>query len=169
MITGPVAGGLLYGVGAGCPMPSPSRSSAVAVVFALLIPKPPQKTVPEPATWTTVIAGFRYVWREKIVLGAISLDLFAVLLGGAIALLPAYARDILEVGPWGLGLLRSAPGIGALSMALYLAFRPVRDHAGLIMFALRHSSSACSRWSSASRPWSGCRCWRWRSPAPPTW
>ena len=135
VITGPVAGGLLYGVGAAVPYGVAFVLFGVAVVFALLIPKPPQKTVPEPATWSTVVAGFRYVWREKIVLGAISLDLFAVLLGGAIALLPAYARDILEVGPWGLGLLRSAPGIGALSMALYLAFRPVRDHAGLIMFA----------------------------------
>ena len=135
VITGPVAGGLLYGVGAAVPYAVGLALFAVAVVFALLIPKPPQKIVPEPATWTTVVAGFRYVWREKIVLGAISLDLFAVLLGGAIALLPAYARDILEVGPWGLGLLRSAPGVGALSMALYLAFRPVRDHAGLIMFA----------------------------------
>ena len=135
VITGPVAGGLLYGVGAAVPYGVAFALFAVAVVFALLIPKPPQKILPEPATWTTVVAGFRYVWREKIVLGAISLDLFAVLLGGAIALLPAYARDILEVGPWGLGLLRSAPGVGALSMALYLAFRPVRDRAGLIMFA----------------------------------
>jgi len=91
--------------------------------------------VPEPATWSTVIAGFRYVWHEKIVLGAISLDLFAVLLGGAVALLPAYARDVLEVGPWGLGLLRSAPGIGAIAVAVFLAVRPIRDHAGLIMFA----------------------------------
>jgi sugar phosphate permease len=135
VITGPVAGGLLYGVGAAVPYGVAFVLFAVAVVFALLIPKPPQKIVPEPATWSTVVAGFRYVWREKIVLGAISLDLFAVLLGGAVALLPAYARDILEVGPWGLGLLRSAPGVGALSMALYLAFRPVRDRAGLIMFA----------------------------------
>ena len=67
-------------------------------------------------------------------LGAISLDLFAVLLGGAVALLPAYARDILVVGPFGLGLLRSASGIGAIFMALYLATRPIRNHAGLIMF-----------------------------------
>ncbi|MEX2319329.1 MAG: MFS transporter, partial [Bauldia sp.] len=80
-------------------------------------------------------AGFRYVWHEKIVFGAISLDLFAVLLGGAVALLPAYARDILDVGPWGLGFLRSASGVGAVAMALYLTWRPVKDHAGLIMFA----------------------------------
>jgi MFS family permease len=134
-ITGPVVGGLLYGLGAPLPYGVAAALFVMAATFALLIPKPRQKTVAEPARWETLVAGFRYVWREKIVLGAISLDLFAVLLGGAVALLPAYARDILEVGPWGLGLLRAAPGVGALAMALYLAVRPVRDHAGLTMFA----------------------------------
>ena len=67
-------------------------------------------------------------------LGAISLDLFAVLLGGATALLPVYARDILDVGPWGLGLLRSGPAIGAIAVAVYLTTHPLRDHAGLWMF-----------------------------------
>ena len=81
-----------------------------------------------------MVAGFRYIWHEKIVLGAISLDLFAVLLGGATALLPVYARDILEVGPWGLGLLRSGPAIGAIAVAVYLTTHPLRDHAGIIMF-----------------------------------
>jgi hypothetical protein len=90
--------------------------------------------MPERPTWSTVVAGFRYVWSEKVVLGAVSLDLFAVLLGGAVALLPAYASDILEVGPFGLGLLRSASGIGAILMAVYLTARPIRDHAGAIMF-----------------------------------
>jgi hypothetical protein len=69
------------------------------------------------------------------VLGAISLDLFAVLLSGAVALLPVYARDILELGPWGLGLLRAAPGIGALGVAVWLTGHPIRDHAGIMMFA----------------------------------
>jgi sugar phosphate permease len=69
------------------------------------------------------------------VLGAISLDLFAVLLGGAVALLPVFARDVLELGPWGLGLLRAAPGIGAIIMAAYLASVPIKDHAGAFMFA----------------------------------
>ena len=135
VVLGPVAGGLLYGVG-------PDAAYAVALVLFLaaavviaLVPKPPQKTVAERATWSTVVAGFRYVWHEKIVLGAISLDLFAVLLGGAVALLPAYARDILEVGPWGLGLLRAAAGIGAIVTGVWLAARPIGDHAGLIMFA----------------------------------
>jgi hypothetical protein len=67
------------------------------------------------------------------VLGAISLDLFAVLLSGAVALLPVYARDILELGPWGLGMLRAAPGVGALAVAVWLTGRPIRDHAGAVM------------------------------------
>jgi MFS family permease len=79
------------------------------------------------------MAGFRYVWREKVVLGSISLDMFAVLLGGAVALLPVYASEILRTGPWGLGLLRSAPGVGAAMMALFLAQRPIRGRAGWIM------------------------------------
>ena len=135
VILGPVAGGLLYGIGAEAAYLVALALFVAAAVIVLLVPKPPQKTVPERATWATVIAGFRYVWHEKIVFGAISLDLFAVLLGGAVALLPAYARDILAVGPWGLGLLRSAAGVGAILTGLYLAARPIRDHAGLIMFA----------------------------------
>ena len=135
VILGPVAGGLLYGVGPEAAYLVALALFLAAAVIVVLVPRPPQKTVPERATWATVIAGFHYVWHEKIVLGAISLDLFAVLLGGAVALLPAYARDILEVGPWGLGLLRSAAGIGAIVTGFYLAARPIRDHAGLIMFA----------------------------------
>ncbi|MCB1439632.1 MAG: MFS transporter, partial [Nitratireductor sp.] len=92
-----------------------------------------QHTEREPVTAATIFGGFKYIWSEKIVLGAISLDLFAVLMGGAVALMPVYARDILDLGPWGLGLLRAAPGIGAIVMALWLAGQPIRDHAGLIM------------------------------------
>jgi MFS family permease len=134
-ILGPVAGGLLYGIAPEAAYGVAVVMVAVAGLMVILIPRPPQKTVPERPTWTTLLAGFRYVWHEKIVLGAISLDLFAVLLGGATALLPAFARDILVVGPWGLGLLRGASGIGAIGVAIFLAVRPVRDHAGLIMFA----------------------------------
>lgn len=134
-IVGPVAGGLLYGLGGDVAYGFAGVLFLVASGLVLTVPRPRQKIVPEPPSWSTVLAGFRYVWREKIVLGAISLDLFAVLLGGAVALLPAYARDILDVGPWGLGFLRSANGIGAVAMALWLTWRPIRDHAGLIMFA----------------------------------
>src|SRR3984957_8819954 len=81
-------------------------------------------------TFKTVFAGLHYIWRKKLILGAISLDLFAVLLGGAVALLPVYAREILHTGPWGLGLLRTAPGVGAAIMAVLLAHRPLRGRSG---------------------------------------
>jgi len=135
-ILGPVAGGLLYGVSAEAAYGAAMLLFGVAATLVALVPRPSQKKrLLERPTWTSLMAGVCYVWHEKIVLGAISLDLFAVLLGGATALLPAYARDILVVGPWGLGLLRSAPGIGAMAVVLVLATRPIRDHAGLIMFA----------------------------------
>lgn len=134
IIVGPVAGGLLYGLAPEAPYLAAAALVVIGIVAITLVPKPPQKTLADGASWDSVIAGFRYVWREKIVLGAISLDLFAVLLGGATALLPVYARDILEVGPWGLGMLRAAPAAGAIGVAAWLAFRPVRDHAGLILF-----------------------------------
>src|SRR2546422_1015876 len=92
--------------------------------------RPPAR---EPVEWDTVLAGFQYVWRQKVVLGSISLDMFAVLLGGAVALLPVYAREILHTGPWALGLLRSAPGVGAGIMAILLAHRPLRRRMGAIM------------------------------------
>ncbi len=133
-IAGPVAGGLLYGISA-----ETAYGAAVALfigagILSMIIPRHGQRVVAGVATWETLSAGFRYIWNAKVVLGAISLDLFAVLLGGATALLPVYARDILDVGPWGLGLLRAAPAIGAISVAFYLASHPVRDRAGLIMF-----------------------------------
>jgi MFS family permease len=134
-ILGPVAGGLLYGVAAEAAYGAAVLLFGAAAVLVALVPRPPQKTLAKRPTWTTLLAGVSYVWQQKIVLGAISLDLFAVLLGGATALLPAYARDILVVGPWGLGLLRAAPGIGALAVVAALAARPIRDHAGLILFA----------------------------------
>lgn len=133
-IVGPVTGGLLYGAGASVPYAVAIVLMAIGTVLILMVPKPAQKILGDKASWETVIAGFRYVWKEKIVLGAISLDLFAVLLGGATALMPIYARDILEVGPWGLGLLRAAPAVGALTVAAWLAFNPIRNHAGLLLF-----------------------------------
>lgn len=133
-IVGPVAGGLLYGV-------SPEAAYGVAAVMMTLagalifsLPKPAQRIENERPSFETLLAGFRYIASEKVVLGAISLDLFAVLLSGAVALLPVYARDILELGPWGLGLLRAAPGVGAVCVAVWLAGHPIRDHAGLVMF-----------------------------------
>jgi MFS family permease len=103
-------------------------------VLVYLIPKPPQRTSAQSKNWHEILAGFKFIWSEKVVLGAVSLDLFAVLLGGAVALMPIFARDILTLGPWGLGLLRAAPGFGAIAMALFLATYPLRHKAGLYMF-----------------------------------
>jgi MFS family permease len=121
-IVGPVAGGLLYGISPEAAYGGGLALFAVSAILVGLVPKPPQRTVNERTSWETVVAGFRFVWKEKVVFGAISLDLFAVLLGGAVALLPAYARDILEVGPWGLGILRSATGVGAMAVAVFGVF-----------------------------------------------
>ncbi|MEO3389396.1 MFS transporter [Mesorhizobium sp. CAU 1741] len=133
-IVGPVAGGLLYGVAPEVAYAVAGTMMALGGVLILSIPKPQQHTETEQPSLETLFAGFRYIRGEKIVLGAISLDLFAVLMGGAVALLPVYARDILELGPWGLGLLRAAPGMGAILVAIWLAGHPIRDHAGIIMF-----------------------------------
>jgi MFS family permease len=92
-------------------------------------------TTSGPPTRESVFAGLQFIRKSPLVLGAISLDLFAVLLGGATALLPIYARDILLTGPWGLGLLRTAPAVGALVVSLFIARFPVRRQAGRVMFA----------------------------------
>ncbi|MCB1387169.1 MAG: MFS transporter [Nitratireductor sp.] len=134
-ILGPVAGGLLYGVSPVFAYGIAAVILAIAAVTAAMIPRPAQQQVRDKVSMQTLLAGFAYIWREKVVLGAISLDLFAVLLGGAVALMPVYARDILELGPWGLGMLRAAPGIGAVIMALWLTGKPIENHAGYIMLA----------------------------------
>ncbi len=131
-ILGPSLGGILYALAHG---PSVVYGLAVVVAAGALvsifrIQIRPQSRRREPMTLKTVFAGLHFIWREKLILGAISLDLFAVLLGGAVALLPVYAREILHTGPWGLGLLRTAPGVGAALMAMALAHRPLRGRAG---------------------------------------
>src|SRR5690606_9269374 len=132
-IVGPVAGGLLYGISAEAAYGTAAAMMITAALLVLSIPKPAQHTETERPTVSALFDGFRYIWREKVVLGAISLDLFAVLLGGARAPVPSYARDVLALGPWGLGLLRPAPGLGAGGVAMWLAARPLRDHAGIIV------------------------------------
>jgi MFS family permease len=131
-ILGPSLGGILYALFRG---PSAVYAAAMLTAVGALLSMFRIKTRPqvlrrEPMTLKTIFAGLHFIWREKLVLGAISLDLFAVLLGGAVALLPVYAREILQTGPWGLGLLRTAPGVGAAVMALALAHRPLRGRAG---------------------------------------
>ncbi len=132
-IVGPVAGGLLYGIGALTPYAVSIALFGIALVAISMVPKPPQRIVRQKRNWETLSAGFRYIWREKIVLGAISLDMFAVLLGGAVALMPVFARDILHLGPFGLGMLRAGPGIGAIAMAIILTARPIQRKAGHAM------------------------------------
>src|SRR6202050_2600740 len=131
-ILGPSFGGILYAAFHG-----PSVVYVVAMLTAIGATissfriKPEVEARPrEPLSFKTVFAGLHYIWRKKLILGAISLDLFAVLLGGAVALLPVYAREILHTGPWGLGLLRTAPGVGAAVMAVALAHRPLRGRSG---------------------------------------
>ncbi|MBU3919319.1 MFS transporter [Hyphomonas sp.] len=132
-IAGPVVGSLLYGL---APQAAYGTATCLFILAASLIfsiPKPAQKIFREPPTLASILGGFGYIWKDKVVLGAVSLDLFAVLLGGAVALMPVYARDILHVGELGLGLLRAAPGVGAIiAIALITAF-PIRDHAGWIL------------------------------------
>jgi MFS family permease len=134
-ILGPALGGLMYAAFRG---PAPVYATALVVgllatftTFRIKVESKPR--VREQFSLKTVFAGFRYIWNHKVIFGSISLDLFAVLLGGAVAMLPIYAKEILKTGPWGLGLLRSAPGIGAAVMALLIAFRPIRKRAGATM------------------------------------
>jgi MFS family permease len=134
-ILGPVVGGLLYGL---TKSPAPvyvcaafEYLAALALLGGIRLAAAQGKR--PAASYSMALEGLRYIRRNKLVLGAISLDLFAVLLGGAVALLPVYAREILKVGASGLGILRSAPGVGAVVMALVVAHWPLRKHAGAIM------------------------------------
>lgn len=132
-IVGPVAGGLLYGVGAAVAYGCATVMLVVSLGLLLLIPEAPVAAEVRKLTFASLFDGLHFIRDQKIVLGAISLDLFAVLLGGAVALMPVYARDILVLGPWGLGLLRAAPGIGAVLTGLLLMAIPIRDQAGRIL------------------------------------
>jgi len=129
VICGPALGGALYVAGATLVYACCALLLLLACALTLSI-RYHQRRSTVAATWTTVFAGVTFVWRRKLLLGAISLDLFAVLLGGATALLPIYARDILQTGPVGLGLLRSAPALGALSMSLVLTRWPLQRRVG---------------------------------------
>src|ERR1700676_525036 len=139
-IAGPAIGGIAYALFRG-PEGVYTIAVAVSILSTILTMRiHPQPTSPgkelaekEPVSLRTVLAGFRFIWEKKLILGSISLDMFAVLLGGAVALLPVYARTILHTGPWRLGLLRSAPGVGAAITAIVVAHRPIRRRAGLTM------------------------------------
>jgi hypothetical protein len=134
IIAGPALGGFVYVAGASVVYGLCAALFVLASALCLRIrhADPPPG---EPLSLHTLLAGVRYVQHNKVVLGAISLDLFAVLLGGAVALLPMFAKDILHVGPWGLGLLRGAPALGALAMSVVLTRWPIARHAGAKLFA----------------------------------
>ena len=136
-ILGPALGGAVYGwTGSPAPVYACAAAAyllALAFVTAIRVQSPqrPRNT----ASLTVVLEGLRYVWRNKLILGAISLDLFAVLLGGAVALLPVFAREILGIGAVGLGTLRSAPAVGAVAMAILVAHWPLGRNAGTAMLS----------------------------------
>ena len=132
-IVGPAIGGLLYAIRPEAVYGCCILMFLLSVFLVSTIRIERREREQKAATWESVVAGISFIRGQPVVLGAVSLDLFAVLLGGATALLPVYARDILHVGPWGLGLLRSAPAVGALAMALLIARRPIQRHAGAIL------------------------------------
>ena len=134
-IAGPAIGGLVYLAGPDVVYASVAGLLAAAFLFVVGVKTEKPARPDTPDTWHTLLEGLRFVWRKKVILGAVSLDLFAVLFGGAVALLPAIASDILHVGPDGFGWLRAAPGIGAAVIALALAWRPITRHVGAMMFA----------------------------------
>jgi MFS family permease len=134
-ITGPVIGGLLYSFGAVVPYTVSLLMLGVGIIALVMMGHVDQhKNEQSEGGLKTMLAGFAFIWSEPIVLGAISLDLFAVLLGGAVAMMPVYASDILHLDSIGLGLLRSAPGVGAIIVGLWLAKFGIKDHAGKILF-----------------------------------
>jgi MFS family permease len=144
VIVGPSIGGIVYALaggrfgqnsGAGVVYGAAAILLLTAITLVALIHKRRLPAVRSALAWSTLLQGLHFVWHRKTVLGAISLDLFAVLFGGATALLPAYTRDVLHAGPDVFGYLRAAPGIGAGATAVWLAFRPVSRNVGVTMFA----------------------------------
>jgi MFS family permease len=135
LILGPALGGFIYVAGANAAYVVSALLFVAAIAFATGIRIDHAPPMREPVTTKSLFAGIHFIWNRKEVLGAISLDLFAVLLGGAVALLPIFAKDILHVGPWGLGLLRAAPAAGAFMMSIWLARYPIERGAGRMMFA----------------------------------
>jgi hypothetical protein len=155
-IIGPALGGILYDI-------TPHYSygvSAALFAFATLclftIGRVPRSVLQPGSPWRQMVDGLSYVGRNRLVLGAITLDLFAVLLGGVTAMLPVYARDILQVGPEGLGPLRAAPAIGATLTAAFFSVRPIRTNVGtkmlsaVVVFGAATAIFGVSRWFALS-------------------
>lgn len=152
VIAGPALGGMVYILGAQAVYLACAGFYLLALIWLQQLRPVAHDRPREPVTLESAFAGVAFIRKKPVILGAISLDLFSVLLGGATALLPVYARDILHTGPWGLGLLRSAPAIGALGMSLFLARRPLQRHIGRTMgvavsvFGLATIAFGLSRW-----------------------
>jgi MFS family permease len=134
-LIGPALGGLLYGFGAGVDFGLCALLIVVATIASMRLPMPPALAQRPKVTWATLVAGIRFIWSEPAVLGAMSLDLAATLFGGVVALLPIFARDILQINSWGFGLMRAAPATGALIIATILSRLPITRAGGRIMFA----------------------------------
>jgi MFS family permease len=134
VIVGPAIGGLLYAFGPSVPYATTAALFVISLGLLWSVRVPKQAPVEDARTLGMIAEGLRFVWSNKIVLGAISLDLVVVLLAGAVALLPVFARDILHAGPSELGVLRSAMGLGAAIVALWLAASPLRRNIGRWMF-----------------------------------
>jgi MFS family permease len=130
IISGPALGGLIYVYGADAVYLVSTAFLLLGCALAAVIHYERPPTPKEPASWSSVLAGVTFLRGQPVMLGAISLDLFAVLLGGATALLPMFAKDILHTGPWGLGLLRAAPAAGALMVSAWLARHPLERRVG---------------------------------------
>ena len=133
-IAGPSIGGLLYAISPGTALGIAALFYAAAAILMLFIKARRARADRAPVTFSSVFAGARYIWRRPVILGAISLDMFAVLLGGITSLLPIFAKEILQTGPWGLGLLRSAPAVGALAMSIIVGRYGLGARAGRKMF-----------------------------------
>lgn len=134
VILGPTLGGLFYLAGPKVVYCIVAVLQTASIALMSCTRLAGQSAKREPASWHTLFEGLRFVWSQPIVLGAMSLDLFAVLFGGATALLPAFARDVLHTGPTALGMLRTATGVGAALMSVTLAFRPITTKVGRWMF-----------------------------------
>ena len=135
IICGPALGGLIYAFGPTTVYVTCACIFVTASVLVSLLPRDTRPRERKPVTLQNLFGGFAYIRNHPILYGLISLDLFVVMLGGVTALLPIYARDVLQTGPWGLGLLRSAPALGALAMSVVLAHAAIERRAGVLMFA----------------------------------
>ena len=135
-IFGPVLGGFLYGASVFLGYLFASIGLFIGAILVFIIPYNYVTKIKKPLSFENLTGGFSYVWNKKILLGVISLDLFAVLMAGAVALMPVYARDILDTGPLTLGLLRSSPGVGAIIVAVGLSFYSIQKAGKVMLYAV---------------------------------